>query len=364
MKCRKVVVVLTILSLMLTVGGCGGKLPETPANEHAGNPTRIFVDSAGRAVEIPVEVKAIAPSGPLAQIVLYTACPDKLAGIAADFSEEAKQLIDERYWGLTKFGQFYGRNASLNLEALIAESPDVIVDIGEAKSTVVEDMNGLQEQLGIPVIFIEATLDTMDQTYQKIGELTGDQEQTEVLAAYCRRVLEKAENIKRQLKQEEKVTVYQALGDAGLHTDARGSFQGQVLDKVGAVNVADVEIVPSGAGSEVSLEQVIAWNPEVIVVETEAVYQLITSDRAWSILDAVKNGRVYQYPTAPYSALSNPPSVNRLIGVLWLGNLIYPEQYAVNMAEEMQQFYHLFYHVELDAVQTEALIQQGKLVTQ
>lgn len=363
MKEKKQFIVLTVLFVMLAFVSCGGG-PSGPVDENSSTQTRIFVDSAGREVEIPQEVNAIAPSGPLAQIVLYTACPDKLAGIATDFNDEAKLLIDEKYWGLTKFGQFYGKNASLNLEALIAAAPDVIVDIGEVKENVKEDMDGLQEQLNIPVIFIEATLDTMDQTYEKIGELTGEGVQTEALAVYCKEVLGKAETIKQKLKEEEKVTVYQALGAAGLHTDARGSFQGQVLDKVGAINVADVEIVSSGAGSEVSLEQVIAWNPDVIVVETERVYELITSDDAWSVLDAVKNGRVYKYPTAPYSALNNPPSVNRLMGVLWLGNLIYPEQYDVDIAVELQHFYQLFYHVELDDGQTEALLGLEKLVAE
>ena len=120
--------------------------------------TRIITDSAGREVEIPSEITKIAPSGPLAQIVLYTVSPDKLAGLAADFSNEAKQYIDEKYWGLPKFGQFYGKNASLNMEALIAEAPDVIIDIGEAKKTVKEDMDALQEQLSIPVIFVAEIL--------------------------------------------------------------------------------------------------------------------------------------------------------------------------------------------------------------
>ena len=136
--------------------------------------TRIVTDSAGREVEIPSEITKIAPSGPLAQIVLYTVSPDKLAGLAADFSDEAKQYIDEKYWGLPKFGQFYGKNASLNMEALIAEAPDVIIDIGEAKKTVKEDMDALQEQLNIPVIFVEATLPTMADAYEMLGDITGE----------------------------------------------------------------------------------------------------------------------------------------------------------------------------------------------
>jgi len=353
MNRKKITAILLILTLAFSMAACGGG---KAAEEVTADTTRIFVDSAGREVEIPLEIDAIAPSGPLAQIVLYTACPDKLSGIAVDFTDEAKQLIDEKYWGMTKFGQFYGKNASLNMEALIEAAPDVIVDIGEAKDTVVEDMNGLQEQLNMPVIFIEATLDTMGEAYAKIGELIGDTKDTDKLAQYCGEVSEKADAVKAALTEEEKVTVYQALGDAGLSTNARGSFQGEVIDKVGGINVADLEVVSTGAGSEVSMEQVIGWNPDVIIVESAETYQLITTDKTWAELDAVKNGKVYKIPTAPYSALGNPPSVNRVMGILWLGNILYPEQYGIDIIAELQKFYELFYHVTIDDNQTAQIL--------
>ncbi|MDD3168336.1 MAG: ABC transporter substrate-binding protein [Eubacteriales bacterium] len=336
---------LMIVLLVFSLAACSGR---PSAEEVSADNPRIFVDSAGREVEIPAEIDAIAPSGPLAQIVLYTACPDRLAGIAVDFTEEAKQLIDAQYWGMTKFGQFYGKNASLNMEALIEANPDVVIDIGEAKDTVAGDMNGLQEQLNIPVVFIEATLETMEEAYAKIGELIGNTEETDKLAEYCSDVFEKAEAVKSALAEEERITVYQALGDSGLSTNARGSFQGEVIDKVGGVNVADLEIVSTGAGSEVSMEQVIGWNPDVILVETTEVYERIMSDKTWTELDAVKNGKVYKIPTVPYSILGNPPSVNRVMGILWLGDILYPEKYGVDIASEIQKFYNLFYHVELN----------------
>jgi iron complex transport system substrate-binding protein len=162
-------------------------------------------------VEIPAEINSLAPSGPLAQIVLYTACPDKLAGIAADFPDEAKQLIDTEVLGTSEIRPILRKKRQLELEALIAADPDVIVDIGEAKKTVVEDMNGLQEQLDIPVVFIEATLDTMDEAYEKIGELIGDTQDTDKLAEYCRQVSEKADAVNAALTDDERVTVYEAF---------------------------------------------------------------------------------------------------------------------------------------------------------
>ena len=318
--------------------------------------TRIITDSAGREVEIPSETTKIAPSGPLAQIVLYTVSPDKLAGLAADFSNEAKQYIDEKYWGLPKFGQFYGKNASLNMEALIAEAPDVIIDIGEAKKTVKEDMDALQEQLNIPVIFVEATLPTMADAYEMLGDITGEKEQAGKLADYCRAEIGKADQNAAAIADADRKSVYFGLGEDGLHTNAKGSIHADVIDRIGAVNAADVEAVSSGGGSEVSFEQVLLWNPDLIIVDSQKLYDTLTADPMWQELDAVKNGKIFKIPTAPYSFMSSPPSVNRMIGIEWLGSLVYPEIYTSDIREEVKNFYQLFYHIDVTDEKLEAIL--------
>lgn len=321
--------------------------------------TRIITDSAGREVEIPSEITKIAPSGPLAQIVLYTVSPDKLAGLAADFSDEAKQYIDEKYWGLPKFGQFYGKNASLNMEALIAEAPDVIIDIGEAKKTVKEDMDALQEQLNIPVIFVEATLPTMADAYEMLGDITGEKEQAGKLADYCRAEIGKADQNAAAIADADRKSVYFGLGDDGLHTNAKGSIHADVIDRIGAVNAADVEAVSSGGGSEVSFEQVLLWNPDLIIVDSQKLYDTLTADPMWQELDAVKNGKIFKIPTAPYSFMSSPPSVNRMIGIEWLGSLVYPETYTTDIREEVKNFYQLFYHIDVTDEKLEAILKNA-----
>ncbi len=375
-KMRKSLVLAAFLAAVVLANGCQkGSSKEVPASqaestasvksetqaetEKAGeageqSDVRVFTDSTGREVTLPKEIKKIAPSGPLAQIVLYTLCPNKLSGLASDFSEGAKQYIDEKYWALPKFGQFYGKNANLNMEALIAESPDVIIDIGEAKKSVKEDMEALQEQLNMPVIFIEADLDTMSSAYEKLGELTGDTDQAKKLADDCNNILKKSETAR--LRLSEKKSVYFAVGDDGLHTNAEGSIHARVIEQIGAENAAKVEMVSSGGGSVVSFEQLLLWQPDVIIADSEALYQTITTDKVWGELNAVKEGKVYQVPSAPYSFMSSPPSVNRMIGILWLGNLLYPEQYGVDIKHEVKDFYELFYHVTLDDTQADKIL--------
>ena len=102
-----------------------------------------FTDSTGREVEIPKNIDRIAPSGPLAQVVLYTLCPDKLVGLAAEMKDSQTEFIDEKYRSLPVFGNFYGD--TLNMEAIMSAKPQVVIDIGEMKPTAKEDMKGVQD---------------------------------------------------------------------------------------------------------------------------------------------------------------------------------------------------------------------------
>lgn len=319
--------------------------------------TRTFVDSAGREVIVPTQIKKVAPSGPLAQIVLYTSSPDLLVGLASPFSAEAKEFIDEKYQKLPEFGQFYGKNASLNMEALSAAEPDVIIDIGEAKKTVKEDMDKLQDQINIPTIFIEANLKNMSETYKKLGELFGNTKETEELSAYCQRILEMADTARSSLKESEQKSIYYATGNAGLNTNAKGSFHAQVIDEIGAKNaVTGVDVVSKGGGTVISMEQLVQWQPDYILADSKDVYDLIKKDQSWQELTAVKEGNVYQVPSAPYNFMGSPPSVNRIIGIEWLGQLVYPDHYQLKIEDEIKEFYKLFYHIEPTTEQIKSIL--------
>lgn len=345
----KIRIVAIFLVIILLFTGCSSTERDTSTLSTAQDiqSTRIFVDSCGRKVELPTDIITVVPSGPLAQIVLYTICPDKLVGLSNNFSEEAKKYIDDEYWSLPKIGQFYGKNVSLNMEELIKISPDVLIDIGEAKTTIREDMNALQEQVGIPVVFIEATLSTMDKAYKMLGELTGEQDRAAMLGEYCNETTEIALKIAETIDNSNKKSVYFAIGDKGLNTNAAGSIHADVIDWVGAINVANIEAVSSGGGNEVSMEQLLVWNPGIVIVENTELYRCILNDPLWQELDAVKEGKVYKIPDSPYSVMSNPPSVNRILGIRWLGNIIYPEQYDFDIVKEFQRFYKAFYSIDL-----------------
>lgn len=357
---KNITKIIALASLVFMLGGCGNNKTADSTDKSSSSSvtvsstksddtsTRKFTDSAGREVEIPATLNKVAPSGAMAQIVLYTFEPETLVGLSSEFSDDAKEFVDAKYYNLPVFGQFYGKKSNLNIEALNAAEPDIVIDIGEAKDTIKDDMDQLQDQLGIPVVFIEATLDTMSDAYTQLGELYNKPDAAKKLSEYSKKVLDQAETNTKKISDDDKKSIYIAAGDTGLNTNAEGSFHAEILDVVGAKNVVTgVEAASQGYGTEVSMEQLMNWQPEYILANSKAVYDLITTDSVWAELDAVKNGKVYQVPTKPYNFLGTPPSVNRLIGISWIGNLLYPDVYTGDIKEEVTSFYELFYHVTL-----------------
>lgn len=359
-KIKRWLVIGLSLGVILLAGCSGPKQQATaPAKQTTATKTRVFKDSAGRKVKVPRKITRIAPSGPLAQMVLYSSVPNKLVGIANAFPDNAKELIPEKYQKLPQFGQFYGKSSTLNMEALSAADPQVIIDIGEPKDSVKTDMDKLQKQLDIPTVFIKADLTSMPQTYRKLAQLIGNRQHNNQLAAYCQRVLKQAKTARQEVKGQQK-SVYYASGKSGLNTNAAGSFHAQIFDAVGTKNVVTgMKAASQGSGTTVSMEQLLKWQPDYILAENQAVYQLIKSDTSWQQLTAVKENRVYLVPTTPYNFLGFPPSVNRILGIQWLGHLVYPKVYQLDINQTVQEFYQLFYHIKLSDQQTTKILQSA-----
>lgn len=350
LPCRYLLIAMLAVLLMQTI-----ILPGT-AEER-----RVFVDSAGRQVILPASVNRIAPSGQLAQIVLYSLCPLKLIGWSSKPGDALKTYLPEPMQNLPVFGQFYGRNVSLNLEALIAAKPDVIIDIGERKAAIREDMDSISAQTGIPVVFIEATLDTMGKAYEMLGSLTGMESKAGELASYARETVEEAKRSSSAIGYEKRVHVYYAEGNNGLMTDPSGSIHADVIDLVGAVNVADIALGGGAGMNPVSMEQVMLWQPDVILFAPGSAYEAAAADPLWQELTAMKKGRYYEIPGEPYNWLGRPPAVNRLLGVKWLGSLLYPDVYKYDMVAEAQKFFKLFYHYDLSYEQAEKLMEHSTI---
>ena len=354
---KKWIALLLALVMSVSLSACGAKPADdggdsrdTPVTEDA---TRVFKDSCGREVTVPVNVEKVAISGPLAQIVVFALAPDKLVGIANAWDESAAEFLDTRYYDLPLLGQLYGGKGEMNLETLLAAAPDVVIDVGEPKGSIAEDMDGLQEQTGIPFVHIDAYLASMDDTYAMLGDLLAMPNEAQGLADYCRFAYDRAVEIANSV---EKANILYITGDEGLNVIAQGSYHAEVIDML-ANNLAVVD-EPSGkgTGNEVDMEQILSWNPDVILFAPGSIYNTVADNENWQTLTAIKNGAYYEVPMGPYNWMGFPPSVQRLLGMMWMTTVLYPDAVDYDLYTEVSSYFQMFYHCELTRAQYDALV--------
>lgn len=339
------------ISVMLTMmPACTAPAPTVE------QPTFVFIDSLGRQVEVSRNISKIAVSGLLSQLVLFALCPDKLVGLAQAWSPEAKEFIHTEYYNLPVLGHLYGGRGTLNVEELVATGAQVIIDVGELKANMVEDMDKLQEQTGIPTVHIDAYTPTMGDTYRRLGELLNMQDEAEVLAEYCREAYYRTLNIMSEVGEKGKARLLYCLGDAGLNVIAKGSYHSEVIDLL-ANNLAVVENPSSkGTGNEVDLEQIMLWNPDVILFAPGSIYSTVGNNPDWASISAIMNRRYYEVPCGPYNWMGFPPSVQRYLGMIWLAQLLYPDVAQYDVYREVSRYFGLFYHCNITMEQYNRLV--------
>ena len=350
---KRLLALVLALVMSLSLFACGQKQQKDKTDDGTQTETtRVFTDSCGREVTVPADIQKIAVSGPLAQMVVFAIAPDKMVGVANAWDESAKTYFDAKYLELPLLGQLYGGKGELNLETLLAAAPDVVIDVGEPKDSMAEDLDALQEQTGIPFVHIDAYLASMDDTYAMLGDLLAMPNEAQGLADYCRYAYDKVKAIADSV---EKVNLLYVTGEEGLNVIARGSYHAEVIDML-CNNLAVVDEPSSkGTGHEVDMEQILNWNPAAVIFAPGSIYSTVAENENWQTIPAIRDGRYYEVPMGPYNWMGFPPSVQRILGMQWMTKVLYPDAADYDMYETTQTYFQLFYHCDLTAEQYAAL---------
>jgi len=331
----------------------GATLAALAVPGRAGAQRRVVVDGAGRRVEVPSQVRRVFAAGGPASIFVYTLAPDTMLGWARAPTADERAWLPDRYAELPTLGRLTGRGNTANVEVVLAARPDVVLDFGSVNATYVSLADRVQEQTKIPYLLLDGTLSATPRAYSQAGDLLGTADRAGALARYVGGTLSDVDRRVASVSTGRRPSVYYARGPRGLETAAPGSINAESLDRLGARNVA----AGSGTGLlTVSLEQVIAWDPDVIVTLDTGFRAGVKSDPAWRGVRAVRDGRVYLAPLLPFPWIDAPPSVNRVIGLPWLGRVLYPDVFKGNLREEARAFYALFYHRQPDERRLDSLL--------
>lgn len=359
---KKLISMLLVCSMIFGLTACSGandKKEENAVTDTQESETRIFTDDCGREVEIPSEITRIVPSGPPAQIILFSIAPEMFVGLSNEWTESARGIIADEYFDLPYLGQLYN-TANLNVEELAMADPQVLIDIGEKKDTLEDDLNTLQEQTNIPAVFISSSLETMPETYRTLGKLLGKEEKAEELARFCEKVYDRTISIMEEVG-ENKVNALYVLGEEGLNVIANGAFQAEVIDML-TNNLAVVDNPMSkGSGNEVTLEQIALWNPDFILFAQDSIYDIAAEKDTWKEMTAIANDNYVKVPEGPHNWLASPPSVQRYLGLIWLTAELYPDYCDYDVKAEIMEYYKLFYGCDLTEEQYDTLTKDAFL---
>lgn len=315
--------------------------------------TREIVDDAGRRLQLPANVNRIFAAGPPASLLLHALAPQKLLGWTTPFRDAEKPFMPASSLALPALGRLTGRGNSANLETVLAAKPDLIIDYGSVNATYVSLADRIEGQTGIPYLLLDGSLNRLDESVIALGLATGDESRAVELAAWLR---DKIGDLDARLarRQGKAPRVYYGRGPRGLDTGLGGSINTELIERLGAENVAAA--LGRGGLVQVSIEQVLAWAPDVIITIDPNFFALLRQDPIWRGMPAVRNGRVHLAPAVPFGWIDFPPGPNRILGLDWLARRLYPDMFDDDPRDFVSEAYRQLYHRAPDKAQLDQLL--------
>jgi iron complex transport system substrate-binding protein len=323
-------------------------LPQTLA-------AREIVDSAGRKMNVPDTIARVVAAGPPAAALMSILAPEKLVGWNRAPAPEELPFLPAVTRNLPAIGRLTGRGNTANLETIIAAKPDLILDFGTISDTYISLADRTQSQTGIPYVLLDGRFAQSVATLGLLGTALGVEDRAKLLAARVQSVFDQVDATLKAVPEAGRPHVYLARRANGLETSYRGSLNTEIIERAGGINVVDTGPLQGGLVNA-SLEQILAWNPDTIITTDAAFAEQAPAVAGWRDVDAVRKKRIFVSPQLPYGWVDEPPSLNRILGLVWLEHVFFPQLFPGDMRAESRDFYKLFYQVDLTDAQLDELL--------
>ncbi|MBS7812443.1 ABC transporter substrate-binding protein [Roseococcus pinisoli] len=298
-------------------------------------------DATGRTVTLGDRLRRVVPAGPPAAILLHSLAPELMTGWpSAPPPASAAAFLPEEVLRLPGLPRLTGRDSAAGIDALLRDRPDLVLDYGSVAAPYVALAEDVQQRTGVPTLLLDGALARIPDTYRELGALLGR-------GPAAGRLAQAAEGILAAARPPASATRPRVLYLRGaVALDAPVAASSETLDLAGAEAIA---------GSATGTEQIRAWNPDWILATDPGFAAAAQGHPAWSALTAFREGRVRTVPASPFGWLDTPPSVNRLLGLIWLP-VLFGRQPAGELAGRVGDFHTLFYHRRPEPAAIEALL--------
>ncbi len=301
----------------------------------------------------PQQTRRVLSAGAPADILLLALAPEMLLGLSSfDPSISGSEFLSPEIKKLPHLGRLSGRASTLSLENVLALNPDIIIDCGSADESFRSLAQRTAAQTGIPYVLVDGNLQDSPRQLREVGKLLGVSARAEKQAQLAEHFLQDAKHFSQQNRQ--KPRFYSARGPAGLETGLQGSLHTEAAELLGLINVAS-ESQRHGLAL-VSFEQLLSWEPDIILTQDSNTYQHIMQDPMWRNVKAVRENQVLLFSGLPFGWLDSPPGINRLLGIRKLQGH-FDADIQPHWANDLRTFFQLFYHSELSEAQLQRLLE-------
>ncbi|MEZ2862632.1 ABC transporter substrate-binding protein [Proteus terrae] len=321
---------------------------------------RQIVDQIGRTVTIPDKVeRTVVLQHQTLNLLVQLDATDKVVGVMSNWKQQLGDGYTQLAPSLEKTPKV-GDLTSFDAESLVKLQPQVVFVTNYAPKEMIDKISAL----GIPVVAISLrkevnddkstlnpTLQNEEQAYNEglkegillIGDIVNKSENAQALVNDTFKQREQVSQRLQDIPKEQRVRAYMANPD--LTTYGSGKYTGLMMEHAGAFNVAASTVK---GYKQVSLEQVIAWDPEVIFIQDRypQVVDEIKQDTRWQVISAVKNNRIYLMPEYA-KAWGYPMPEAMAIGELWMAKKLYPEKFSdIDIQKAANDWYQKFYRTQ------------------
>lgn len=330
MKARNALI-LFLLMILVVMTGCGSPAAETKGIE--------ITDQLGRKVIVPAKVERIVSSNYIdTTLLMALGARERIVGV--EIKAETRPLykyVAPEIMNLPGVGS----GKTFNVEECLKLKPDLVV-----LPTRLKDYIGQLEQQNIAVIALAPeNLQSMEEAINITAQAIGAQDKAKELKDFFNNKVEMVKKISAQSKESKPPVLYIA-GTNPLTTSTKEMFQHTQVTLAGGINAAAE--IEQGYWANVSLEQLLKWDPDEILMVQYAPYgpQEILKDSKWQGISAVKNNKVYRLPSKIEAW--DMPTPSSVLGILWFTHHIYPGEYTENeFKADVTTFYEKFYGTKI-----------------
>ncbi len=316
--------------------------------------TRTVVDMSGKTVKIPQVINRIVITcqGGASHEISVLGCADKIVAQPTMRSFPQLLKIYPRFRNIPDAGSF----DVVNIEHIMTLKPDIVV-------ASVTSMQGNKkiESLGIPVVTVStgrADVDRLLNEFAMMGKILGKEKRAEALVQYWNDYLSLMQKRISKVSEVRKKKVFYTSSGSGFTVERELGWGHHFITASGGINVSkDLKF-----GGEVTPEQLLIWNPDVIIARNNKITRLSNSavrdNPQLKQLRAVKANTVYQCPTGAF--WWDRPSPEAILGIMWLAKTLYPEAMGdIDLKRETMSFYKIFYRYTLTDIEYDTFFSEA-----